>query len=100
MKDFDQLQSCGIIEGFLMISLIERFDETDYEHLQFPLLTEITEFLLLYRVNGLKSLGQLFPNLRVIHGNVLLHDSAFIIFEMEHLQVILHRRSTSDSIQQ
>lgn len=89
VKNFNQLKGCRVIEGFLMITLIDKYNETDYEGITFPELTEITEFLLLYRVNGLTSLGRLFPNLRVIRGNVLLHDSAFIIFEMQHLQVSL-----------
>lgn len=70
-----------------MITLIDKYNETDYDGLEFPLLTEVTEFLLVYRVNGLKSLGKLFPNLRIIRGNVLIHDFSFIIFEMMHLQV-------------
>lgn len=70
-----------------MITLIDKYNETDYDGLEFPLLTEVTEFLLVYRVNGLKSLGKLFPNLRIIRGNVLIHDFSFIVFEMMHLQV-------------
>ncbi|XP_031636037.1 insulin-like receptor isoform X2 [Contarinia nasturtii] len=88
VRNFNQLKNCRVIEGFLMITLIDKYNETDYEGLTFPELTEITEFLLLYRVNGLTSLSQLFPNLRIIRGNTLLHDSAFIIFEMMHLQEI------------
>lgn len=72
-----------------MITLIDKYNETDYDGLEFPLLTEVTEFLLVYRVNGLKSLGKLFPNLRIIRGNVLIHDFSFIVFEMMHLQVNL-----------
>lgn len=87
MKNFNELKGCRVIEGFLIITLIDKYNETDYDGLEFPQLTEVTEFILLYRVNGLKSLGKLFPNLRIIRGNVLLHDSSFIIFEMMHLQV-------------
>ena len=75
-----------------MISLIDKYNETDYDELEFPLLTEITEFFLAYRVNGLKSFGKLFPNLRIIRGNVLLQDYSLVIYEMMDLQVntILH----------
>lgn len=67
-----------------MITLI---DEADNWDLEFPLLTEITGFLLVYRINGLRSLGQLFPNLKVIRGNILIPNSALVIFENLHLQV-------------
>lgn len=70
-----------------MISLVDKYNETDYDGLEFPLLTEITGFLLLYRVNGLKSLLQLFPNLRIIRGNDLINDYSLIIYEMMHMQV-------------
>lgn len=69
-----------------MISLIDKYNETDYD-LEFPELTEITDYLLLYRVNGLKSLIKLFPNLRIIRGNSLIKDYALIIYEMMHLHV-------------
>lgn len=84
---FRQLEGCRVIEGFLMISLVDKYNESHYENLEFPLLTEITDFLLVYRVNGLKSLIKLFPNLRVIRGNSLIKDYALIIYEMMHLTV-------------
>lgn len=76
-----------MIEGFLMITLIDKVNESDYDELEFPDLHEISEFFLLYRANGLKSLGKLFPNLRVIRGNQLINDFSFVVFEMMHLQV-------------
>lgn len=72
-----------------MISLVDKYNETDYDGLEFPLLTEITGFMLLYRVNGLKSLLPLFPNLRIIRGNDLINDYSLIIYEMMHMQVSL-----------
>lgn len=83
----NELRECRIIEGFLMLTLIEKYNDTDYDNLTFPELTEITEFFILYRVNGLKTLANLFPNLRIIRGNSLIADYAFIIYEMMHLQV-------------
>lgn len=72
-----------------MITLIDKYNESDYEGLEFPLLTEVTEFVLIYRVNGLKSMGKLFPNLRIVRGNQLIKDFSFVIFELMHLQVII-----------
>lgn len=87
MKNFNDLKNCNVIEGFLIVTLIDKYNETDYDDLQFPNLTEVTEFVLFYRVNGLKSIGKVFPNLRVIRGNTLIQDFSFVIFEMMHLQV-------------
>lgn len=87
MSAFDDLKGCRVIEGFLMITLIDKVNESDYDELEFPDLHEISEFFLLYRANGLKSLGKLFPNLRVIRGNQLINDFSFVVFEMMHLQV-------------
>lgn len=86
-ENFKQLEGCRVIEGFLMISLMDRYNESHYENWSFPLLTEITDFLLVYRVNGLKTLMKLFPNLRIIRGNQLIKDYALIVYEMMHLTV-------------
>lgn len=87
VKNLKELRGCRVIEGFLIITLIDKYNETDYVDVSFPELTEVTDFVLLYRVNGLKSVGKLFPNLRIIRGNNLIHDFAFVVFEMMHLQV-------------
>lgn len=87
VRNLNELRGCRVIEGFLMITLIDKYNETDYDGMVFPELTEITDFVLLYRVNGLKSVGKLFPNLRIIRGNNLVHDFSFVVFEMMHLQV-------------
>jgi len=77
-----RLDNCTVIEGQLHIVLTERSHELDFANLSFPRLTEITDYLLLYRVSGLRSLSTLFPNLSVIRGQVLLYNYALVIFEM------------------
>ncbi|KAJ6634889.1 Insulin-like receptor [Pseudolycoriella hygida] len=89
------LKGCRVIEGFLMITLIDRYNETDYDNFTFPELVEITDFLMLYRVQGLKTLGHLFPNLRVIRGNNLVNNYALIIYEMLQLTDISLKSLTS-----
>lgn len=84
---FSQLRGCQVVEGFVQIVLIDNADESDYANISFPELTEITDYLLLYRVNGLRSLGKIFPNLAVIRGNTLFENYALVAFEMLHLQV-------------
>ncbi|XP_072753828.1 insulin receptor [Anoplolepis gracilipes] len=85
---FSILKDCRVIEGFLQIVLIENNTEADFENVSFPELREITGYFLLYRVDGLKSLSKLFPNLEVIRGDILLTDYAFMIYEMKNLQEI------------
>ncbi|XP_076171634.1 insulin receptor [Ptiloglossa arizonensis] len=94
---FAIMKNCRVIEGFLQIVLIEDSTEADFQNIRFPELREITGYLLLYRVNGLKSLVNLFPNLEVIRGNVLLTDYAFMLYEMQNLQEIGLKKLTEIS---
>ncbi|XP_052240273.1 insulin-like peptide receptor isoform X2 [Dreissena polymorpha] len=80
------LQNCTVIEGNLTILLIDSNSMDDYNKYSFPNLVEITEFLLLFRAKGLKTLRGLFPNLAVIRGDQLLYGYAIVAFEMPDLE--------------
>ena len=56
--------------------------------MSFPKLTEITDYLLLYRVHGLKTLRNLFPNLAVIRGQRLFYNYALVLYEMMDMEDI------------
>ncbi|XP_055620712.1 insulin-like receptor isoform X2 [Toxorhynchites rutilus septentrionalis] len=86
--NLERLNGCVVVEGFVHILLIDKYTEVSFENYTFPLLTEITEYLLLFRVNGLKTLRKLFPNLAVIRGGSLVGDYAFIIYELMHIEEI------------
>ena len=86
VRDFEQLRGCTVVEGFVRIVLIDRANESDFENVSFPELREITCYLMLYRVRGLRNLGLLFPNLAVIRGNTLFQDYALVVYEMLQLQ--------------
>jgi insulin receptor len=88
VTNFKRLNNCTVIEGFLQILLIEKSQAQDFENLTFPDLREITGYFLLYRVYGMKTLKDLFPNLTVIRGSKLYHNYAFVVYEMMHLQDI------------
>nr|CAD7403900.1 unnamed protein product [Timema cristinae] len=77
---------CRVVEGFVQIVLIESRNETLFENVSFPELVEITCYLLVYRVFGLRSIGSLFPNLAVIRGYTLIMNYALIVFQNDHLQ--------------
>ncbi|XP_077081651.1 insulin receptor-like [Siphateles boraxobius] len=83
------LENCTVIEGHLNILLIgfkTRWE--DFRGLSFPKLVVVTDYLLLFRVYGLESLGDLFPNLTVIRGNNLFMNYALVLFEMFQLKEI------------
>jgi len=84
-----QLVNCTVIEGHLHIVLTtDHGRRLDFTNLSFPRLREITDYLLLYRVSGLRSLATLFPNLAVIRGQLLLYNYALIVFEMPDMYEI------------
>uniref|UniRef100_A0A8C4WS54 Tyrosine-protein kinase receptor n=1 Tax=Gopherus evgoodei TaxID=1825980 RepID=A0A8C4WS54_9SAUR len=83
-----KLENCTIIEGNLQILLMFTTAAEDFCGLSFPRLIMITEYLLLFRVYGLESLRDLFPNLSVIRGTNLFFNYALVIFEMPHLRDI------------
>ncbi|XP_044256884.1 insulin-like receptor [Tribolium madens] len=88
LDSFNRLKGCHVVEGFVQILLFDNVNETELSLLSFPNLTEITDYLLLYRVNGLRSIGQLFPNLSVIRGRSTFYTYSFVVFEMSSLQEI------------
>lgn len=82
LTELEMLRNCTVVSGHLKILLLENYlDEKEFEKYSFPELTEINEYLLVYRVNGLRSLGTLFPNLRVIRGQDLFNNFALVLFE-------------------
>lgn len=64
---------------------MDELKASEIENESFPELVEITGFLMLYRISGLKTLSRLFPNLAVIRGRDLFKDYALIIYEMIEL---------------
>lgn len=89
VTDLEDLRNCTVVEGFVKIVLMEKqFVEADFEPYSFPELREVTEYLLFYRVQGLRSLGKLFPNLEKIGGADLFQDFALVVYEMFSLREI------------
>lgn len=88
LETFERLRGCRVVEGFVQILLFDNVNETLLSTISFPQLVEITDYLLLYRVNGLRSIGQLFPNLSVIRGQNNFYRYSLVVFEMSSLQEI------------
>ncbi|XP_030628980.1 insulin receptor a isoform X1 [Chanos chanos] len=88
VTNLQTLQNCTVIEGHLKILLMFATKPEDFHGLSFPKLTVVTDYLLLFRVYGLESLSDLFPNLTVIRGNNLFFNYALVLFEMLQLKEI------------
>ncbi|XP_070542037.1 insulin-like peptide receptor [Ptychodera flava] len=88
VSQFNQLENCTVIEGNLKILLIDFGKPSDYEHLKFPKLLEITGYFLTFRVKGLQTYEHIFPNLAVIRGQELFYNYALVAFEMQDLREI------------
>ncbi|XP_063741563.1 insulin receptor a [Eleginops maclovinus] len=82
------LENCTVIEGHLKILLMFRTKPEDFRGLSYPKLTVVTDYLLLFRVYGMETLSDLFPNLTVIRGNNLFFNYALVMFEMLQLREI------------
>lgn len=86
MEQFSLLKDCTVIEGNLHILLLDYAKPEEYISLRFPKLVEITDYLLMYRAYGLKTLRHIFPNLAVIRGQRLFYNYALVAFEMPDLE--------------
>jgi len=86
VSEFYLLDNCTIIEGHLQILLMDYTRSEEFEHLSFPNLREIADYLLLYRVYGMQTLSHIFPNLVTIRGQRLFFNYALVVFEMPDLE--------------
>ncbi|KAG8249016.1 hypothetical protein J6590_029364 [Homalodisca vitripennis] len=86
--NLSQLLGCTVVEGYVQILLMEKTNESSFEPWSFPELREITQYLLFFRVKGLRRIGQLFPNLVRIGGAKLFIDYSLVVHEMYNLQEI------------
>lgn len=84
----EQLRGCRVVEGSVIILLMDELQPENFTDLSFPELVEITGFLMLYRISGIRSLNALFPNLAVIRGKKLFKDYSLIIYEGINLEEI------------
>lgn len=92
-ETFQQLHNCTIIRGFLLMVLVPevRYKTKEpcyYENYTFPLLREITDFVIFHDVRGLRSIRHFFPNLAVIRGRRLFMNYALGITRMPDLQTV------------
>uniref|UniRef100_A0A3Q3X5C5 Tyrosine-protein kinase receptor n=1 Tax=Mola mola TaxID=94237 RepID=A0A3Q3X5C5_MOLML len=88
VTNLQSLGNCTIIEGHLKILLMFKTKTEDFRGLSYPKLRVVTDYVLLFRVYGLETLSDLFPNLTVIRGNNLFFNYALVIYEMLQLKEV------------
>ncbi|CAH2041135.1 unnamed protein product, partial [Iphiclides podalirius] len=88
MEALARLENCTVVVGNLHVLLLEKTRRENFTNVAFPKLKEITGFLVVYRVRGLQSLAQLFPNLARIRGAQLLYNYALIVYDIPNLKEI------------
>lgn len=86
LSELKKLEGCRVVEGSVKILQLGQLTEKDSEEISFPLLTEITGFLMISEVSGLNSVAQLFPNLVRIHGNELFSGYALLLVDNPDLE--------------
>ncbi|XP_049874642.1 insulin-like peptide receptor isoform X2 [Pectinophora gossypiella] len=94
-KELQKLRGCRVIEGQLNIVLLERSTPQDFANLTFPDLREVTGYVKIYRMRGIRNLGDLFPNLSVVRGMQLFKDFAIVIFDCEDFEMLGLRSLTT-----
>lgn len=83
-------ENCTVIDGdlFIVLHTSSKLSHDDYLNYRMPNLLEITGSLLVFEVKGLKNLGDLLPNLRIIRGQRLIFNYAFIVYQNPDLEEI------------
>ncbi|VDN02334.1 unnamed protein product [Thelazia callipaeda] len=84
-EKWSTLTSCTVMEGDFSVSMITG---SNFTHENFPVFSRlrvITGHLLVFQVSALRSLKQMFPNLRVIGGQELIMNYALVIYQNTHL---------------
>lgn len=80
---FEKLSKCDVIVGSLTISKVIVPNDTEI----LSPLKEITGYLFVYRVERIKSLSEIMPNLTIVRGNELLYgEYSFVVFENPDLK--------------
>jgi len=82
------LDNCTVVTGYLMITLIASDQHCNFSDYSFPLLTEITEFMIFTEVRGLVNITEMFPHLTVIRGRRLFLNYALGVTNMYDLEEV------------
>jgi hypothetical protein len=85
MSEASAYENCTVVEGHVQVTYITTNTNASPEQIakiRFPKLREVTDFLVVYRVDTVKTLRYLFPNLAVIRGRNLFSNYALVVYEV------------------
>ncbi|EDW34212.1 GL22128 [Drosophila persimilis] len=88
VADFQKLQNCTHVVGHVRIAYVDlpAAGNTSLQLLASNV-TEISDYLMVYRCAGLLTLEAIFPKLRIIRGQALLFDQyALVVYENRNLR--------------
>ena len=90
MSSLKRYENCSVVEGSISINMaIYQGSENDtVMNYSMPNLTEVTDFLLLFRADKITSLETIFPKLAVIRGHKLVHNYALAIYQMKNIETV------------
>lgn len=85
--DFRKLENCTHVVGHVRIAYVD-FTALNLSLISFASnITEISDYLMVYRCPGLLTLESIFPRLRIIRGQALLFDEfSFVVYENRNLR--------------
>ena len=86
MSSLEQYKNCSVVEGSISITSAIYPMEEGAANYSLPNLVEVTDFVLLYRADEIRSLQTLFPKLSVIRGHKLVVFYALAIYQMKNLE--------------
>lgn len=81
------LRHCTKVRS-LTIALMFNNSVESIKNAYYPNLREIVEYFIIYEVNNITTLGQIFPNLQLIRGKKLFMDYAFVITRTPELKEV------------
>ena len=89
MSSLEKYKNCSVVEGSISItSATYPMEEGAVENYSLPNLVEVTDFVLLYRADEIRSLETLFPKLSVIRGHKLVNFYALAIYQMKNMESV------------
>lgn len=86
IEDFEKLRNCSLVVGHVRIANLHVASTANLTRLRSEV-TEITDYLMIYRCTGLLTLELIFPRLQLIRGRELLFDQyALTVYENRNLK--------------
>ena len=88
MSSLKIYENCSVVEGSISITSALYSASDSVLNYSMPNLTEVTDFVLLFRADEIKSLETIFPKLAVIRGHKLVQFYALSIYQMKNMETV------------